>query len=623
MIGKLVHYFLILVPFIYFDKVLDASGTPRLLFLSVFLMLAYLLCFIKNIQITYPKHFTSVYFIYIGALLVSSYTRNYIDYVELIKRIEYILFFILIFNIDKKSSDRYLITGSVYFVGIILLFGFIQLLWISSLNLTTSNLYAISTSFSHKNIYASVLVLSLPLLALWKSSKHLKYLLVTLVIVMLLILQTRSALLALFCSTLYYSYNKSGLIKKNAPKIIGSALGISVLSFFFLQQLGTFDDFLNILDFGDSSSIRSSTITERLFLWKRSFQMFFEYWLTGVGLGNWPIYFASYGLTLWRLRQGDVLMQRPHNDVLENFNELGLIGGLLFLIILSYPLLKKSSYKDSLTVNFGLISFILISLFSFPQERIVPSLLFLILISLKLKSSTVCKIKAPVLLLVSGLLISLSSIVYQRLKSEILFKDYITQRNNLTIDESRNLLLRAQNTTYQMDKTSTPIDWYIGELYLKSNNLKSAKTHLNKALLLNPYHIHILNSLGGCSLYENDFLGALKYFEQAIEIAPYFQDGLYNLALCLAKTTSTDKAILTLERIENKESTQFLTRIKSYAKQEISNQILIAQDSTKTALLKNLFLNEEWILEIVIKSYENKINFTTQLKLDLDYLLKS
>ena len=62
---------------------------------------------------------------------------------------------------------------------------------------------------------------------------------------MLLILQTRSALLALFCSTLYYSYNKSGLIKKNARKIIGAAIGISVLSYFFLQQLGTFDDFLN------------------------------------------------------------------------------------------------------------------------------------------------------------------------------------------------------------------------------------------------------------------------------------------------------------------------------------------------------------------------------------------
>ena len=88
--------------------------------------------------------------------------------------------------------------------------------------------------------------------------------------------------------------------------------------------------------------------------------MFIDNWLVGIGIGNWPIYFPSYGLTLWRLRQGEVIMQRPHNDLIENFNELGLFGGLAFVCILIYPLLTKSNTKGKHILNCGLICYFII-----------------------------------------------------------------------------------------------------------------------------------------------------------------------------------------------------------------------------------------------------------------------
>ena len=161
--------------------------------------------------------------------------------------------------------------------------------------------------------------------------------------------------------------------------------------------------FIEIFDLSNTSSERYATISERLFLWQNSLQLFIDHWFFGVGIGNWPIYFPSYGLTLWRLRQGEVIMQRPHNDFIENFNELGLLGGLSFTLLLVYPLLKKSNYKYMNILNCGLICYFVISLFSFPQERIIPSLLFLTIVSYKLQNNRKIQVNKYLLIIISAI----------------------------------------------------------------------------------------------------------------------------------------------------------------------------------------------------------------------------
>ena len=553
---------------------------------------------------------------------MSSINSNYIDFIEILKRVEYFLFFIIVYNLDEKIPNKQFMKGYLSFVCIIVAFGLIQILWTSTLKISKDNFYAISASFSHKNIYSSVLLLSLPFLYIWKGSKKIKYSLLTLILILLLTLQTRSVLLAFFISSLYYSFNRIDLLKKKFLSLLTIGLVVSILGVFFLHQLGTYDNFVNILDWGNSSTLRSSTILERTFLWKHSFNMFLDHWLIGVGVGNWPVYFPYYGLTLWRLRQGEVIMQRPHNDLFENFNELGIIGGLIFLFILIYPLIKKSNVKNKHIINFGLLSFLVISLFSFPQERIIPSLIFFSLIAFKLKESSTVQVKRSLILFISFFLISSSYLVYGKLHSEIFFKRYITQHNKINSELGINLLANAKSKIFQMDQTSTPIDWYLGELYLKKKEVQKAKSHFNQALLINPYHIHIINSLGGCSIYENDFSKAKDYFERAINIAPYFEDGLYNLAHCSSKLSQQNEAISVLKKIHDKKSDRFTSRIKSYAKLVISNRISLEDNSKKIKALENIFYNDEWVSLIVLKSYENDINFIDQLEYDLEYILK-
>ncbi len=626
MLAKLLKWFFILLPFIYFDGVLDSSGTPRLLFLSLFLCVAFSLSLLKNIQIKVPKTFTLIYVLYLVSVAYSSAVNGaFIDFVEILKRLEYYLFFILVYSLDDEFSNKIIHKGYIAFLCIIVGFGLIQLLMISyNQGLVKEQFYAISTTFSHKNIYSTVLLLSVPFCVLWSGSKRLKFLLLGLVLILLVTIQTRSVLLALFISSLYYSLSRVDVFKNNFRSILFMGAVVLVLSVLCLHQLGTYDYFTSIFDLGNTSSLRSSTILERFYLWKHSFQMFLDHWLIGVGVGKWSIYFPFYGLTLWRLRQGEVIMQRPHNDLLENFNELGIVGGLLFLCLLIYPIIKRSGIRNKEVINFGLLSFLVVSIFSFPQERVIPSLLFFSLIAFKLKGGSSIQVKKYVLLFLSVGLFSLSYLVYGRLQSEIGFKHYITHQKSMNTDEAIGLLSEVKSSLFVVDGTSTPIDWYLGNLNLNINDVKQAKEHFNKALIISPYNIHILNSLGGCSIFENDFVQAKAYFERAVHIAPYYEDGLYNYSYALYRLRKFSDAIGVLKAVYDKDTARFEDRILFYAKSKIGYQLSNQELGVKEKeVLENLLYNEPWLKSIIFKSYNENRPFSSQLDSDINFITDS
>ena len=621
--GLFLKWFFIIAPFIYFDGVLDASGTPRLLFLSVSLLLAYSASLFSNTKLCIPKNYTFIYLSYILVLFFSAmYNSNYIDYVEIIKRIEYFMFFVLVYSDVSNNNNRNLLKGIVTFSVIIISIGVIQLVYLTILQQgAQENLYAISSVFSHKNIYASVLVLSIPFLIISDYSKTNKILLVSFTFLVLIILQTRSALLALLVSSVYFAFSKNEFLNKNWKVISFAGLVVLLTSVLLLKQLNTFEFFVTIFDF-DGDSLRSSTVKERFFLWGNSLKMFCDNWLLGVGVGQWAICFPVYGLSLWRLRQGEVVMQRPHNDMLENFTELGFAGGVIFLLILIYPLLIKAKTSKEQLIKFGLISFIIISFFSFPQERIIPSLMFFAFVAFSLKDKKSINIGIITKTIISGLLIVFFCVSYNRLGSEHVFKKYIT---NLKTTNSKKALLdlhKAKSPFFLVEGTSTPIDWYIGEVYFKSRNILMAKEYFENALIVNPNKINILNSLGGCSLFENDLVSAEKYFQKAIDIAPFYEVGLYNQAYVMNKKSNYNSAIYLLRDVYDKSAPKFQKRILDYAKSEIKSISLVSSlHSEKKDILDNLYYNETWIKKIVHKSFLNNATFSSQLNSEVNFLL--
>lgn len=622
MIAQLLKWFFILIPFVYYDFVLDASGSPRLLYLCVSLFLGYLLCFVKQVELKIPRTFSLLYAAYLLLVVLSAfYNRNYIDFTEIVKRLAYFFFFILVYNIERELNKQKLIKGIVAFLWIVIILGIIQYLSVMAVA-PKDSLYAITATFSHKNIFSSVLVLAIPFVFMLDKPIRYKIILLVLTLLTLIVLQTRSALLAVIISTVYILFQRIEFVKRRI--IPFSIIGCVVLVFgvMLLKQLGTFEYFVNILEVNNSESVRASTIVERLYLWKSSVKMFFDNWLLGVGIGNWAIYFPSYGLTLWRLRQGEVIMQRPHNDIIENFDESGVFGGLLFLTILIYPFFAALKRKNHLFILMGLICFLVISLFSFPQERIVPSLLFFIFVAFSFNGQATILLKRSLSLIIALLLLSSSFLIYAKVSSEQVFKSYLQNQYTQDFQQSISVLKQSKSSLFLVDGTSTPVDWYIGDLYLKLRDIEQAKVNFESALKINPNHIHVLNSLGGCYLYTQEYDSAEYYFNRAIEIAPYYEDGLYNLAHTHFKMGDLNQAIFDLERIYHKDKPKFNERILLYSKLIVEKRIAIANgDNARLKVLENLLYNEEWILSIVRKSYENKILFELQLIDDVTYVL--
>ena len=124
--------------------------------------------------------------------------------------------------------------------------------------------------------------------------------------------------------------------------------------------------------------------SNRVVVWEQTLDMIRDHWVMGVGLGNWELLYPSYTKGE-RIRPGWVHL-RPHNDLLWIASELGLIGLGVFLWLLLKAL---RTLRDLVTrEKEGFCGLLLIaiaasllaisghSLFSFPKERIPPSLLF-------------------------------------------------------------------------------------------------------------------------------------------------------------------------------------------------------------------------------------------------------
>ena len=157
MLANIFKWFFILAPFVYFDLVLDASGTPRQFYLSLFLFASYLIVLIKKIDLNIPKTYSYIFVSYLLIIILSSlFQNNHIEIIELIKQIQYFLFFILAYNVNWRENKNNVAYGIITFLIIILSFGSIELLYVllnSEIDLT-NNLYLISSTFSHKNIYS-------------------------------------------------------------------------------------------------------------------------------------------------------------------------------------------------------------------------------------------------------------------------------------------------------------------------------------------------------------------------------------------------------------------------------------------------------------------------------------
>ncbi len=186
--------------------------------------------------------------------------------------------------------------------------------------------------------------------------------------------QTRSAYVAtafigLFY-VLYFLLNLRFLYVALTVLVLGSIGGFVFYKYSILNT-GNFDQNSKEKSWRDLTQTDSQA--ERLLLWEKTLSMIKENPFLGVGFQNWKYQIPKYSLEGLRSEKNEVNVQRPHNDFLWIAAESGIITLLFYLFLMSYLVYVGIKNKNILVLV--VFAFLIDSVFSFPKERIVHTLI--------------------------------------------------------------------------------------------------------------------------------------------------------------------------------------------------------------------------------------------------------
>ncbi len=405
------------------------------------------------------------------------------------------------------------------------------------------NAYAVKGLFQHKNLLSGMLLLCFcfslmghqALKGNWKKAS---LAISALLLLEIFVLRTRGAWLALIGSTLLifglrflFDSNKSNLRLAFRKYSWMALIPLGLLAFTMVSE-------------GKKQFLDKANIESRFSFWQNSLEMIQEHPLTGVGAGQWRIQFPKYGLehTDAKVMNGQISIQRPHNDFLWMASEFGIPALLFFLGFLFFvfkALIKKEEANDEWgklkwVVGFGILAHLIFSLGDFPYERSGHMFLFFVLLALLLStSSNKSLVSVPALAIWLPLsLLSLGSAYAAKahMKGEILgakVLEYNKKQDGRIVGAAE----KAESFFYRMDNFTNPMPYFsgIGKLYVQKNAV-AAKLDFERALSLAPYHILSLNQMGNSFKSEGNLDEALKWYEQAYAISPEFELLRLNLA---------------------------------------------------------------------------------------------
>jgi tetratricopeptide (TPR) repeat protein len=391
------------------------------------------------------------------------------------------------------------------------------------------------------------------------------------------------------------------------------------------------------------SNYKYGSSLERVDLWQNTLKMSMDYPVTGVGQGNWRIKFPAYGLENLRSETGEIFFQRPHNDFLWVLAENGIVGLMLYLMLFCityyylFQLIKKSPRPEkkylALAMIFGMTGYFMISLLSFPKERIEHQIYVHIIFAIALTEYHTLKPEYQqlkkgrlriVFLLILALMVVGSYLTLNRFISEKHIAQAYNYREKHNWQDEIDEYKLAESFTTKVDAFSTPLAWYIGEAWFNLNELDSAHHYFRRAYEINPYHLHVLNNLGTTYELKGNSDKAESFFLKAHSIAPRFEDPLFNLCALYYNKSNFDLAYETIKKIDlhtaNPKYERFLKAILWYKVDEFNKTLSERVISKSVIRIRN---SEDWMQKVHEQSIDNETEFEKQLLLEAIYLLES
>ncbi len=140
-----------------------------------------------------------------------------------------------------------------------------------------------------------------------------------------------------------------------------------------------------VMDASSRDPGKETFFHSRGWLWRDTVALIRENWVTGVGLGAFPVAFPSYST-----RDGALLVGQAHNDYLQILADGGILGAIIalwFIILVARDTFRASRHRNPLMAGTalgcagGLFALFVHSLFDFNFQIPSNALLFLVLTS--------------------------------------------------------------------------------------------------------------------------------------------------------------------------------------------------------------------------------------------------
>ncbi len=510
------------------------ENTVRFLLISIFSLFWIIYNFKTKLDFPSKPILLLLFTYYVYNLVSSFWSLNPSNSFIESQRVGLGILIIIIFTSFLKIEKKY-----ISFLKSYLLFSLVLILFLSYDLITIethsfNSLYDINSFFIHKNILASfvflsISVTSLAILKLNDNWKIFSILITILLVSILLILFNRTTYLALFVSAFTFLILRAR--QKNKIRLIVLISLIGLLSFYSYKSIKTIEK--------PSTITSTNSFDERIRIWENTIDIVKEKPLFGIGSGNWQYNFLKYSVSkIDKIVNNNTTFQKPHNDYLWILSELGIIGFILFLLILFYILkptlkliLKERNIELSIVFSF-LIGLSVISFFSFPKERVAHICLTGILLSiLLLRTKSTVQFRydliykyVMIIILCFNLIVSFFIIKGQYYTTLMLQEK---QKNNPI-----NVIKYGEKSIslfYNTDETSTPISSYIGWASLMVNDNSKLNFHTSNAYRISPYDFEVLSNYAMVLIRNKQLTEAKSILEKALKINPYSEQVLINL----------------------------------------------------------------------------------------------
>lgn len=392
-------------------------------------------------------------------------------------------------------------------------------------------------------------------------------------LVLILLLQTRTVYLALVAGMLLYLPLRGMLEPEFRPVLFrriipGIVTGVALLAA-LVSWKGRGTSLAERLN--PATYLESASANERRFVWYKTDELNKDHFWWGVGNGSWKFLFPSKSIEGgYRLQEQNIVFTRAHNDYLEVRAEMGMTGAMLFIALFvaaflaALVALRQSAAPEARSdlpvLLAGLAGYCVIQYFDFPRERIEMQALLGLYFAMLAYHSRAVWASLPGLsiqrvsrvflaLLAAGMLFNIV-VGWKRIQGEIHNVKALKAQASGNYPVMQREAAAAVNSFYEYNDVALPLSWLEGIAWYQMNRMPEALGAFEQAYRLNPWAFQVINNYATALVRSGKYSEAITLFEKALAINPRYDEGIFNVAYSWYSLGQYDKALDWLSRID-------------------------------------------------------------------------